>query len=137
MGHGLATPTSIMAVSHAHIHHGSRPRPPLPLVVTRTITESRLQSNGNGHRSQPCCAGLCGPSSARALTCDLCFEGTAHNVLRAAILDGNEVVARSHGRVSDYMALRTLPTVQLHLGRPIDGDRQGPRACILGVNNEL
>lgn len=58
-----------------------------------------------------------------ALTCDLGLEGAAHDVLGATILDGNEVVARGHRSVRDHVALRTLPTVQLHLGGAIDGDR--------------
>lgn len=73
----------------------------------------------------------------RTLTCDFGLEGAAHNVLGATILDGNEVVARGHGSVSDHVALRTFPTVQLHLGGAVDGDRQGPRARIQGVDNEL
>lgn len=54
------------------------------------------------------------------------LKGAAHDVLGATMPSGNEVVARSHGRVSDHVTLRTLPTVQLHLGWAVNGDRQGP-----------
>lgn len=59
----------------------------------------------------------------RTLTCDFGLEGAAHNVLGATILDGNEVVARSHGSIGNHVTLRTLPTVELHLGGAVDGDR--------------
>lgn len=57
-------------------------------------------------------------------TCYFGFERAAHDVLRPSVLDGDEIVARRHGRVGDLVALRTLPAVHLHLGRPVDVDRQ-------------
>jgi len=56
-------------------------------------------------------------------TCDFGFERAAHNVLWSAIFDGDEIVARCHGCVGDPVALRTLPTVHLHLRRTVDVDR--------------
>lgn len=53
-------------------------------------------------------------------TCDFSFERAAHYVLRSSVFDGDEIVSRRHGRVSDLEALRTLPTVQFDFGRPVD-----------------
>lgn len=53
-------------------------------------------------------------------TCDFGFERAAHYVLRSSVFDGDEIVARCHGRVSDLEALRTLPAVQFDFGRPVD-----------------
>lgn len=95
----------------------------------------------SGHWSHPgwdgLQVGLKRPSLPRVLTCDFGLEGAAHDVLGTAILDGNEVVSRGHGSVSDHVALRTLPTVQLHLGGAINGDRQSPRARVQGIDDEL
>lgn len=70
-------------------------------------------------------------------TCDFSFEGAAHDVLRASVLDGDEIVSRSHGCVGDLVAFGTLPTVHLHLGGPVDVDREGGRACVAGVDHKL
>lgn len=55
------------------------------------------------------------------LTSNLGLEGASDNVIRTTVFDGNEIVPRSHWGVCDPVALRTLNTVHLHLGGPIDG----------------
>lgn len=55
-------------------------------------------------------------------TCDFSFERAAHYVLWPAIFDGDEIVARCHGSVGDFVAFGTLPAVHLNLGRTIDVD---------------
>lgn len=57
------------------------------------------------------------------LTSNLGLEGASHNVVRTAILDGDEIVAGCHRGVRDPVTLGTLHAVHLHLGRPVDGDR--------------
>lgn len=53
-------------------------------------------------------------------TCDFSFERAAHYVLWSSVFDGDEIVARRHGRVSDLVALWTLSAVQFDFGRPVD-----------------
>lgn len=70
-------------------------------------------------------------------TCDFSFEGTAHDVLWSSILYRDQVVPRGHWRVCDLVALRTLDTVHLHLGGPVDGDGQGAGSSIASVHDEF
>lgn len=56
-------------------------------------------------------------------TCDFGFERAAHYVLWPSVFNSDEIVARCHGCVGDLVALRTLPTVHLDLGWPVDVDR--------------
>lgn len=72
-----------------------------------------------------------------AQTCDFGFEGAAHYVLRSAVFDGDEIVARRHRRVCDPVPFWTLSTVHLHLGRAVDVDRQSAGAGVAGVDHEL
>lgn len=55
-------------------------------------------------------------------TCDFGFERAAHYVLRPAVFDGDEIVARRHGSVCDFVALRTFAAIHLDFGRPVDVD---------------
>lgn len=55
------------------------------------------------------------------LTNDLGLEGASNDVVRTTIFDGNKIATRSHWGVCHPVALRTLHTVHLHLGGPIDG----------------
>lgn len=70
-------------------------------------------------------------------TCDFSFERAAHDVLRPAVFDGDEIVARCHWCVGDFVAFGTLPTVHLNLGWTVDVDRQSAWACITGVDDKL
>lgn len=70
-------------------------------------------------------------------TCDFGFERAAHYVLRPAVFDCDEIVARCHGRVVDPVALGAFAAVHLHLGRPVDVDRQSARARVTGLNHKL
>lgn len=53
-------------------------------------------------------------------TCDFSFKRAAHDVLGSSVFDGDEIVARRHGRVRDLVALWTLAAVQFDFGRPVD-----------------
>lgn len=67
-------------------------------------------------------------------TCDFSFERAAHYVLWSSVFDGDEIVARRHGRVSDLVALWTLSAVQFDFGRPVDVHWQSARASIAGFD---
>ena len=71
------------------------------------------------------------------LTGDLGLEGAANDVVGAAILDGDEVVAGGHGGVGDAVALGALHAVQRHLGGAVNGDRQRPGAGVGRLHHEL
>lgn len=58
-------------------------------------------------------------------------------MLRATVLDGDQVAAGRHGGVADLVALATLLTVHLDFGRTVDGDGQRSGAGVTGVHDEL
>lgn len=43
--------------------------------------------------------------------CDFGFEGVVYDVLRVIIFDGDEVVVRGYGSVSDYVVFRIFSIV--------------------------
>lgn len=70
-------------------------------------------------------------------TCDFSFERAAHYVLRSSVFDGDEIVARRHGSVSDLVALRTLTAVQFDFGRPVDVHRESAGASLAGFDDKF
>lgn len=70
-------------------------------------------------------------------TCDSGLEGAAGDVIRASILDADEIVAGGHGGVLHLVALRALLTIHLHLGWTLNGHRHGAWACFSVVDDEL
>ncbi len=71
------------------------------------------------------------------LTSDLGLEGASDDVVRTAVFDGDEIVARSHWGVCDPVALGALHTVHLHLGGPVDGHSQSAWACLACIHNKF
>lgn len=76
-------------------------------------------------------------SASAGLTADPGFEGASDDVVRTPVLDGDEVAAGRHRHVRHPVALRTLHTVHLHLGRPVDGHGQSAWTSLAGVDQEL
>lgn len=70
-------------------------------------------------------------------TCNLRLKGASHNVVRAAIFDGDEIVSRGHWGVSNLVTLWTLHTIHLHFGGPVDGHGEGPGACSACIYHKL
>lgn len=55
-------------------------------------------------------------------TCHFSFEWAAHDVLWPAVFNGDEIVARCHGCVDDFVAFGTLATIHLDFGWPVNVD---------------
>lgn len=70
-------------------------------------------------------------------TWDFGLKGAAYDVLGSSILDGDQVVSRSHGHVGNFVALGTILAVHLYLGRPVDGHRQSSWSGITRVHDKL